>query len=254
MSLDLIEWLWDHWQELTFNALLLFILRRFIIKELSQLLRPSRTEAILSNQKIIMRVIGVEREWESNLPMNGFGITLPQLSKKLCLFSPTVMNHPKKRRKTKMNSNINFLTLIPTLAMALKLILQVFGIQIPDENVNAVVNVISSIGAVIGVYLPHTKAAAISETVVQALPDIQNTIHKVIADPNTSYAKMVPVINEVHKTLTTLFEDMQTGRVTDATREAMSAYLTFQAYLQTVKPTPPIQVTTAIPSAEKVGA
>lgn len=254
MILDVAEWLWEHRAEITLNGVLLLILRRFIIAELKRILRFNRTDAVLNNQKIVMQALGVGEQWESNLPINGFGITLPQLSRKLCLFSPTVTKRPKKRRKNMNSKNINFLTLIPTLAMALKLILQVFGIQIPDENVNVVINVISSVGAVIGVYLPHTKAASISETIVQALPDIQNTIHKVIADPNTSYAQMVPVINEVHTTLTSLFADMQKGKVTDATREAMSAYLTFQAYLQTIKSTPPVEVPTAIPSTEKVGA
>lgn len=171
MIIDLAEWLWDHWQEITLNALLLFILRRFIIKELSQLLRPSQTEAILSNQKVIMRVTGVESEWKSNLPMNGFKITLPQLSKKLYLFSLMDTKHLKIRRKTKMNTNINYATLIPTILGAAKLILQTFGIDIPDATINEIVNGAAAVGTIIGIFMAHRKQVLVPTQAITSDPN-----------------------------------------------------------------------------------
>src|SRR5690348_647742 len=42
--IDLIEWIYDHWQEVTFNAVLLLLLRKFIMAEVHKLLYFNRDE------------------------------------------------------------------------------------------------------------------------------------------------------------------------------------------------------------------
>jgi len=144
MIFDIAEWIYEHRAEITLNGILLLILRRFIIAELKRILRFNRTDAVLHNLKIIMREIGVESEWRSNLPMNGFAFTLPQLSKKLSLFSFKDMKHPKTRRKTKMKSKLlsrKFLMAI--LAAVLPIVNQEFNLGLNTDTVIAVIGGIS---------------------------------------------------------------------------------------------------------------
>lgn len=170
MIIDLAEWLWDHWQEVTLNAVLLFILRRFIITELSRILRFNHTDAVLYNLKIIMREIGVESEWRSSLPMNGFRITLPQLSKKLCSYSRKDIKHLKIRRKTKMKSKL----------LSRKLWMAIFGALLPvlNQYFNLGLNtdtVIASAGAIVAYIIgqAHVDAKVVqnANTTVQSDPN-----------------------------------------------------------------------------------
>jgi phi LC3 family holin len=65
------------------------------------------------------------------------------------------------RRKNKMQ-NTNWITLLPALIGAIKLILQPFGIDlshVTDEQVNDVVNGIAALVTIIGIFMPHKKDA-----------------------------------------------------------------------------------------------
>lgn len=73
-----------------------------------------------------------------------------------------------------MNQNINWVTLIPALVGALKLILQPFGVDlshITDSQVNDVANGIAALLTIIGVFLPHRKEAQ-----PNGLPQPTNTL------------------------------------------------------------------------------
>lgn len=58
------------------------------------------------------------------------------------------------------NQNINFATLLPGLAGVIKLILQSFGIEVPDEHINDILNGVAALAAVIAVILSHHKPKA----------------------------------------------------------------------------------------------
>lgn len=60
-----------------------------------------------------------------------------------------------------MNTNVNWATLIPTLLGAAKLILEPFGIIIPDQNVNEIANGIAALATVIGIIISHRKQTAV---------------------------------------------------------------------------------------------
>ncbi|MNY77120.1 hypothetical protein D3C86_2169250 [compost metagenome] len=53
--------------------------------------------------------------------------------------------------------NINWFTLILSLLGALKLILQPFGVEIPDDNFNEIANGAAGLAALIGIFLSHKK-------------------------------------------------------------------------------------------------
>jgi hypothetical protein len=248
MILDLIGWIWDHWTELTFNMILLFILRKFILTELRRLLRFNRTDAAIAEMaqdiKDIKLHMGVANTWKSNSPMNGFRITLPQILKKRYLFSRTAKESHLRRKnmlKSILKANLSKKLISALVSIGVVALNSQFGLGL-DENMVFGILGLSAAHITLQTIIDSIKAkgAAQVSTIVQNLPDLENTMYKVIADPNTSYAQMVPVISEVHTALNLFYSDMQSGKVTDATKAAMSVYLTFQAYIKANKPVTPI--------------
>jgi uncharacterized membrane protein len=68
-----------------------------------------------------------------------------------------------KRRVLKMNQ-VNWITLLPGLISAIKLVLQSFGIDIPDEHINNIVNGAASVLAIISIFLSHKKGGSNDNT------------------------------------------------------------------------------------------
>lgn len=58
---------------------------------------------------------------------------------------------------------INWVTLVPCLLGAAKLILQPIGINIPDQNLNEIANGVAALATVIGIIASHTKQSAPSK-------------------------------------------------------------------------------------------
>lgn len=56
--------------------------------------------------------------------------------------------------------NINWVTLVPALLGAVKLILQPFGVEISDQNINEIANGAAALATVIGVIMSHRKQEA----------------------------------------------------------------------------------------------
>lgn len=113
---------------------------------------------IFHNQKIIMGKLGVEHEWRGQLEI--LNDTEVQSLKKLFKSSIAI------RRKKKMQ-NTNWITLLPALIGAIKLILQPFGIDlshVTDTQVNDVVNGIAALVTIIGICIPHKKGDSNANT------------------------------------------------------------------------------------------
>jgi uncharacterized membrane protein len=75
------------------------------------------------------------------------------------------------RRTRKMNQNINWVTLIVSLLGAIKLVLQMFGIQIPDQNINEIANGAAALVNIVGIIMSHRKEGA-----TNGLSQFTNTI------------------------------------------------------------------------------
>lgn len=58
--------------------------------------------------------------------------------------------------------NINYATLLPGIISAAKLVLQSFGIDIPDEHINAIVNGAAAVGAIVAIFMSHRKQGGAS--------------------------------------------------------------------------------------------
>ena len=153
MILELVGWIWDHWQEVTFNTLLLFILRKFILKELTKLFSFNRNIASLNNQRVIMRELGVEKEWDAGRPnlnritvtksLNGLRI-ITSHAHFTTLFTRRMAIKKLHWRKTKMKSKLlsrKFLMAI--LAAVLPIVNQEFNLGLNTDTIIAVIGGIS---------------------------------------------------------------------------------------------------------------
>jgi uncharacterized membrane protein len=81
----------------------------------------------------------------------------------------------QKRRVRKMNQ-VNWTTLVPGLISAAKLVLQSFGIDIPDEHINAIVNGAAAVGAIIAIFLSHKKQGGTINEPTQFKSDINHSV------------------------------------------------------------------------------
>lgn len=66
----------------------------------------------------------------------------------------------KRKRRKKIMQNINWITLVPALLGAVKLVLQPFGVEISDQNINEIANGAAALATVIGVVMSHRKQEA----------------------------------------------------------------------------------------------
>lgn len=125
-----------------------------------------RDKALFQNLKSIMEERGIGQCFVENPNLNK-NMEEALLKRGLTIISPARFMDVSTRqpatkklywRQTKMNSqNINYATLIPTILGAAKLILQTFGIDIPDETINEIVNGAAAVGTIIGIFLAHRK-------------------------------------------------------------------------------------------------
>jgi uncharacterized membrane protein len=113
----------------------------------------------------------VGAEWGLNGQHNGLNPMPPQLLRRLFSFlRKGIPQVHLLRRRRKMNQNINFVTLFPGMIAAIKLILQPFGIDIPDEHINALVNGAASLMVIVGIFYNHFKPKKQSTPTIGAAP------------------------------------------------------------------------------------
>jgi uncharacterized membrane protein len=114
-----------------------------------------RDEAIFHNQKMIMRHMGIEEQWIGTPSISA--IAGAKNLKKSLRLSRKVINRGNPLRRRKKMQNINWYTLTLALVGALKLILNSFGIEFPDQQVNEIANGAAAILTIIGVHSTHRK-------------------------------------------------------------------------------------------------
>jgi uncharacterized membrane protein len=170
-----IEWVAEHWEVITVIAALVLreltknMAKHTAAKLIEHFLSPQAKEIneIKQNIKIIQDHLGVEGEWsDTGAGRISFG-KARSLTRSFAGFSRVILRRTLKlRRRKRMNQGqINWMTLIPALLGALKLILQPFGIVIEDEQINEITNGAAALLTVIGVIMSHRKTDAAAQTV-----------------------------------------------------------------------------------------
>lgn len=110
---------------------------------------------------------------------------------------------------------LNYMTLVPALLGSVKLILNAFHIQFTDEMINEVSNVLAGILALLGIYFSHHKPE-----VVPVIEDIKQAVKEA---PKT-YQEVIPIVNDVHSQLSTLSEQLKSGKYTDSMKNSVEIY------------------------------
>jgi uncharacterized membrane protein len=167
-----LEYIAEHWEIIVvIGAVVMRELTKNMAKQtatklIEHFLSPQTKDIreIKHNLKIFMDAKGVKGEWsESGEGLISYAKVRRSLSRSFATFSKVIFRRicRYQRRKRKMN-NINWVTLIPALLGALKLILQPFGIVIEDQSINEITNGAAAILTVVGVIMSHTKGGAVN--------------------------------------------------------------------------------------------
>jgi uncharacterized membrane protein len=159
----LIEWLYELKESIDKHGIrfgLIFALYAIYRKERRNSRLDQRDADVFHNQRVIMEKLGVDSEWRGQ--SSPFQSEEVKSFKKLySLLRKEIQQEYQKRRVVKMNqSNINWISLIPAVAGAIKLILQPFGIDIShitDTQVNNIANGAAALATVIGIFMSHRK-------------------------------------------------------------------------------------------------
>lgn len=156
----MMEWLLDLKDNIDRHGIrwgLILTLYAVFRKERRNYRLDQRDAAIFHNQKVIMDLLGVGDQWHGQVKISCWDQpNYKQLYSSLR--KETILN--QRRLKKMNNQSINYMTLIPTILGAAKLILQTFGIDIPDETLNEVVNGAAAVGTIIGIFLAHKKGVS----------------------------------------------------------------------------------------------
>jgi hypothetical protein len=212
-------------------------------KERRNHLLNKRDAALFHNQRIIMQKLEVADQWKDGPRLGLQPMDLPNYKQLLILFCKETLkkksNYPRRKNMIAniLKANLSKKLISALVSIGIATLNSKYGWNIPEELIWGILG-LSATHISLQTIIDSIKANAtttVKTVVMQNLPDIQNAISKVIADPGTSYSQMVPYITDVHSELTGLYESLKSGRVTDATREAMNTYLTIHAYLQAVK-------------------
>lgn len=168
LLLELIEWTYEHWGEVSISALLLFVLRKFVMSELQKLLHFGRDAELEWTRRKVEELTG--EKWNGPRPILNHIQTRYFKRYYSSSRKGTNRGNPLQKRRNNMQ-NINWITLLPALVGALKLILQPFGVDlshITDQQVNDVANGIAALLTIIGVLLPHRKGGVSNGPTISA--------------------------------------------------------------------------------------
>lgn len=118
-----------------------------------------RSEAMRRDIIAIKRHLGVEECAPISKPSKGNTVrrwlgnfTLLRMERSIVRFAKTFTIGRKLHMK-----QVNWITLVPALLGALKLILEPFGIHLSDENVNEIANGAAALATLIGVVMSHQR-------------------------------------------------------------------------------------------------
>jgi uncharacterized membrane protein len=157
----LIEWLWEIKEGIDKHGIRVgLILTLFVMyrKELRNMRLDLRDEAMFHNQHVIMESLGLIDQWHGLVKISHRDLLNLKKWQQLFWEDISRVEYLFRRRKNKMNQQINWFTLIPAVFGTLKLVLQPFGIDlshITDDQINNIVNGVAALLAIYGVFATH---------------------------------------------------------------------------------------------------
>lgn len=144
---DILQFIKDiHTHGISWGAVITALLLWSKLKKNMQF--KERDERVEGKIDAIMQKVGAE--WNSGVQNNSSKDLMNSVRSFYLLLKAI------KGRKNKMNQ-VNLATLLPGLIGAAKLVLQSFGIDIPDEHINATINGIAAVLSIVAIFQSHKK-------------------------------------------------------------------------------------------------
>ncbi|OXM83958.1 hypothetical protein [Paenibacillus rigui] len=160
LILEIIDWILDNPGDATIWTILALIARKIFLSEIERVIQMGRDEELIWTREQVEQLTG--QKWNGPQPILKRA-RIQYIGKYYFYLLGASRWGYQLRRERKMNQQINWVTLIPCLIGAVKLILQPFGVDltaITDQNVNEIANGAAALATVIGVLLSHKKKGA----------------------------------------------------------------------------------------------
>jgi hypothetical protein len=245
-------------KDLTLGAIIVFIspfvglwikISREKDKKKQSKLIERRQMQIAFNVNEILEALKVESKW--SLQEIGSTNTVQKKFKQSLLTSCKAIlkkkfNYQRRKNMNALKSNLSKKLLALLVGAGVAALNKKYNLQLSDTEIYAILATV--LGYIIGQsHVDGKRAIAAATTAVSTA--VQASIIPNSPDvSNLSYNDMIPYINSVNTALTQCFQDMKSGRMNDATKDAMALYLKVHSLIEANKT--PID----IPSATGIGA
>lgn len=253
--MPMLEWIIDHWQELTLNTFLYVIgitlYRHLFIKKFEFIIRRYYPELIPDNHAITHKLLAQLIEMQGGTPcvdLNSIKNTMMDkgnifISFWAVLFPARAVTKSIHYRRSETMKNF-----VKALGSSLSKKLVAFIITAVVTALNGKFNLNIDPNGIYGLYglaiayilgQSHVDAKkAISNAInatsqvaaASSIPTQGNSI-KTIISPPMSFSDMEPYINEVHTEINNLYNQIQSGKYNDSVQQAASIYMTLHEYL-----------------------
>ena len=153
LIIEILEYMWEHKGSLTFDAILLFFMRKWLTHEAHKILHLGREGEIQWILERLERMTGERYDGRQDFSK----LVRTRYIKSYYSYLRKGIELANRQRRVKTMENIKWATLVPGVISAAKLVLQSFGIDIPDEHINAIVNGAAAVGAIVAIFMSHRK-------------------------------------------------------------------------------------------------
>ena len=237
LIIEILEYAWEHKGSLTFDAILLFFMRKWLIHEAHKILHMGREGEIQWILERLERMTGERydgRQGFSNLVRTRYiknyysylhrGIELANRQRRVkTMLQALTSSFSKKLAALIITAAISALNTKFGLDLSSEAIYGLYAITIAyiagQSHVDAK-KIISK--------ATNSIAAAVTES---AATTDGSPIQTITAMP-MSYNEMIPYLNEINKELTDVYDALKSGRFTDQTQNALNIAMTVHEYLK----------------------
>jgi hypothetical protein len=132
--IDLIEWMYDHWGEVTLNTVLLLLLRKFIMAEVHKLLYFNRDEELKWTREHVERLSGEKWNGQQSIYKRAW----IRYTERFTFYSRKATLQGNQRRKTKMNflkNNVSKKLVVAFVTILLASLNTKLGLGMSDETI-----------------------------------------------------------------------------------------------------------------------
>lgn len=235
LLLELIEYIWEHPGEITLNAVLLLLLRKFIMSEVHKLLHMGRDGELRWIRERVERLTGETYDGQPAF----LKTVRTRYIGRFYFYSRTETGQGEGKLKTlisALTSSFSKKLAALIITAAISALNNKFGLELNSETIYGLYAV--TIAYIAGQSHVDAKrlisnatnnlAAAVTES---AATTDGSPIQTITAMP-MSYNEMLPYMQGINKDLTEVYDALKSGRYNDQTQHALNIAMTVHEYLK----------------------